>query len=155
LFVAAEFGIIDFDDAATSQKAITGTVGYEIPTESAAHICIGGTSTYAFGLEFPGADITTFQVNPVVAVGLEAELSPAVSVVPFGTLAWFYRRNSIDAGVGSVTEPDNLGAVRLGASFVFNERFAITPHVELPVGVDGGGDTIFSARVVVGLGGSD
>jgi hypothetical protein len=94
-------------------------------------------------------------VNPVVAVGLEAELSPAVSVVPFGTLAWFYRRNSIDAGVGSVTEPDNLGAVRLGASFVFNERFAITPHVELPVGVDGGGDTIFSARVVVGLGGSD
>jgi hypothetical protein len=152
LFFAGDFSFVDFDDTTLSLKSLGASVGYEFPSESEASICLGATGSYSFGLEILGVDITSFAVGPVLAVGVEAEVSPTVVVIPFAQLGWFYESITADGGpLGEETETDDYGSLGLGLSLWFNEIFALGTTVRFPLGVEGG-NTTFGVGLAVSVG---
>jgi hypothetical protein len=153
LFFSGSFSYADFDDTTLSLKGLGASVGYGFPSESEVAVCLGATGSYGFGLEIFGVDITTLRVGPAVSVGVEAEDSPTVSFLPFGQFAWFYERVTADGGTsGTVTETGDSGALAFGGTLLFNDTLGIGPLVVVPLGVEGGGDTVFGVYITVGVG---
>jgi hypothetical protein len=157
LFGGVGFSFTDFDDTDLSFKNISGSLGYEVTSsETEVSFCPSFGAGYGFGLEIVGVDLTTVSVVPAVSVSIVTEVSPTVSIVPFGQLALVYQRITADGGTsGEITESDTTGALVLGAGFMFNQRFSIGPAVTIPISSEDG-DTTFGIgfAVAVGEGGS-
>lgn len=154
LFFQGGFSVTSLDDSDLSAKAVSAGFGYEFPTQSQTSVCLGASGQYNFGLEIAGIDFTGFQIGPVLAIGVEAEVSPTTVVIPFGSLAWYRESVTADGGgpgPDEETVTDNYGSVGLGASFVFNQTLAVSPSVAIPVG-DEGVETEFGLTLTVSVG---
>ena len=150
-FWSGSLGYIDFDDTTLSLKTISGTAAYEViaGTSSNISVCPNFGIGYGFGLEVLGIDVTSLTFSPGVAVGIEVEVSPTVSIAPFAQLSLVHVRLRADAGP---TETDTSGALDLGVGAIFNERFSVAPVVLIPISSDGG-DTSFGVSLSVAVGG--
>jgi hypothetical protein len=155
-FGSGGFSYTDLDDTELSLKTLSVGAGYQVaPESSEVSVCPTLGFAYSFGLEFAGIDITALSITPAVAIGVDAEISPTVSLMPFAQLGLVYNRVTADAGiVGDATESETNGLLVLGAGLNFNERVAIGPAVYIPLASDGG-DTVFGVGVSVAVGGSD
>jgi hypothetical protein len=157
LFGLAAFDYYDPDATDLSLKSLGAGVGYDVTSGESVSVCPGVVATYAFGLEILGVDFTALEIAPGVAVGLVSELSPTVSVAPFGQVAFVYTRATVDAGpLGEQTEDETAGLLGLGISLIFNDRFSVGPSVLMPIARDeddqGGDDTLVSVFFSVALG---
>jgi hypothetical protein len=124
-------GGAEFD---VSLKSVSGGAGYDVTSGTSVSVCPGVVATYAFGLEILGVDFTALEIAPGVAVGMQADLSPTVSVAPFGQVAFAYTRGTIDAGpFGEVTEDETAGLLAAGISLIFNDRISVGPSVLMPI----------------------
>ena len=154
VFGSAHFSYADFDNTDLSLKTVSGGVGFEKATSSGVSVCPVVAVGYGFGFEILGIDVTTVSVSPGVALGVVAEVSPTVSVVPFGQVALVYSRTKADAGpLGEEADSQTHGVIALGVGFVFNDKVSLGPAVLIPVAADGG-DTTFGVNLAVGVGGS-
>ena len=96
LYVGGSFSY--FDDTDLSLKEVGGDVGYEIAPGPTVRVCPSIGVTRGFGLEVFGIDFTTLTLAPAFAVGIETEVSPTITVVPFGQGRVLFQRVSADAG---------------------------------------------------------
>lgn len=154
-FGSGGFSSTDYDDTELSLKTLSLGAGYQLsPEASEVSFCPTLGFAYGFGLEVVGIDVSVLSVTPAVAVGVDAEVSPTVSFMPFAQLGLVYNRLSADAGIGgSASESETDGLLVLGAGLTFNERLAIGPAVYIPLASDGG-DTVFGFGVSVAVGGN-
>jgi hypothetical protein len=152
-FGTAGFTYSDFDDTDLSLKSLGARAGYEIaPSASRVRLCPTASIAYGFGLEVLGVDVTTLGLAPALSVGIEAVVSPTVTVIPAAELGLAYQRISVDAGpLGEETESETDGFLVLALGVVFNQRFAVGPAVSIPIASDGG-DTTFGIGLAVAVG---
>jgi len=82
------------------------------------------------------------------ALGASFPLTPTVPFVPFARAGLLSVRSKSDLLDDSNTETGGL--LGLGASFRFNDIFALTPSLSIPVGFDNS-DTMFSLSATIGF----
>ena len=151
-FAGGGFSYSDFDDTDLSFKLVSGSVGYEISPASSVWFCPTAAVGYGFGLEIFGVDFTSLAFVPGLAFGVETEVSPTITVIPYGEGWVEFQRVTFDAGpLGEESESETVGTVILGLTIMFNDVLGIGPSVGIPVATEDG-DTAFvvSARVAIG-----
>jgi hypothetical protein len=157
-FGAIGFGRVDFeytaiDGSDLSIKRILGTAGYEaVPEGTRLGICPTIGLGYGFGLELEGVTQTTLFAIPALAAGLEAGMTPSISVVPFARLALVFRRDRYDRdAIDAISSSDGL--LELGVRLVVNARVALGPVVLVPIAAEGD-DAIFGVSTSLAFGGA-
>ena len=154
LYGTGGFTFLDFDDTDLSLKGLGGEVGYAVSPAPSVGFCPSVGVTYGFGLEILGIDFTTLTFAPAVAVGIEAEVSPTITVVPFGQGRVLFQRVNVDAGpLGEESASETNGSLILGLTFIFNGVLGIGPAVRIPVATEGG-DTTLGVFANIAFGGS-
>jgi hypothetical protein len=154
IFGSAGFSYVTSDGTDFSQNVIEGTIGYEATLEnSTVSICPGFGIAYSFGLEIVGTDIAGVTAGPSLAVGLEADLSSSIAVVPFAeTSVRFARVMRDDPGpAGQEIIADLSARLFLGVSFIFGDRVSLGSSVSLPITTNEG-DTALLVGLSVAVG---
>ncbi|HYW33447.1 MAG TPA: outer membrane beta-barrel protein [Gemmatimonas sp.] len=144
-----------FDDD-VSATTFGGDIGLErhIGTTKRMHVCPIFSLLYQSGpnFRFDGDEVKGSGIvgSLGVALGASFPLTPTLSMVPFGRAGLSSVRSTAESLGVSETETETGGLLGLGASFRFNDIFAITPSVAIPVGFDDA-DATFSLGVTLGF----
>jgi len=136
-FGTADFEYTDIDDTDLALKRVSLTVGYEtVPGGTSFGICPTIGIGYGYGLELNGVSQTTLFVTPALAAGLEATLTPTLTLLPFAQVGLVFRRDRYDRdAIDAISGSD--GRLLLGTGFLFGRRFAVSPTVAVPIAAEG------------------
>ena len=116
--------------AMTNVGAVIGAE-FENP-DGPAFVCPIGRLRFSNGPDFGGVDGSSFVTHGGVSVGLRVWETRNASVIPtFSLLAVYERYRSELAGTEN-TAWIGSGLVTLGVGFVYDDRLAIVPSVQLP-----------------------
>ena len=153
-FLSAGFALTDLEGTDLSLKTVSLGAGYQVPVgTSVVVLCPSATVGYGFGLELLDADLKTWTVTPALAVGMQAQLSPSIDVLPYGQVGLVYMRTNAGEGpFGDIIETETDGILTFGVSVLFNRVVTLGPSVSIPLASDNG-DTLVGVSVSVGFGG--
>ncbi|MES2521334.1 MAG: hypothetical protein V4617_01460 [Gemmatimonadota bacterium] len=145
----------DLDELDVNATTVGGDIGLErhIGTNKRIHVCPVASLAYTSGPNIDALDLksSTIQGGLGVAFGGSIPMTPTVSFVPFARAGLLVQRTKFEVvGEDSDTESETGGLLGLGASFRFNDIFAITPSVLIPVGFDDS-DAVFSLGATIGF----
>ena len=146
-------GYVSFDgDNDLNATTFGGDVGVErhIGTSKRVHVCPVASLNYQSGPNFATVKGSALAANVGAALGGSFPLTPTVSFVPFARAGILSVRSKAEALGESNTETETGGLLGLGASFRFNDIFALTPSLAIPVGFDNS-DTVFSLGATLGF----
>lgn len=150
-FGGLSVGSVSFDgvDDVTA-TTFGGDVGIERHpfTSKRVHVCPVLSLDYQNGPNSGTDKISALSAGVGAALGASFPLTPTVSFVPFARAGLLSVRSKSDLLDDSNTETGGL--LGLGASFRFNDIFALTPSLSIPVGFDNS-DTIFSLSATIGF----
>ena len=139
-------------DGSNDVRATTfgGDVGLEFHpfTEKRVHVCPVLSLDYQNGPNSGAVKNSLLSAGVGAALGASFPMTPTVSFVPFARAGLLSVRFKSDLLNDSNTETGGL--LGFGASFRFNDIFAVTPSLSVPVGFDNS-NTIFSLGATLGL----
>ena len=152
LFMNLGANFTSYDGVDGSGTSVAGTVGYDVAVtpvpasgpapSTAVSFCpiasIAYTKFPSISDGFTDYDLHELDAGGGVALGVSVTASPTVSVIPFGSFAYYYGRATISAsGFGSTSASDSYGVAGLGLGLLLNQRITLRPSVSLPVGIEG------------------
>lgn len=164
-FISAEVGMLDADvdgvDASGTSFGIKG--GWQLPmgmqtATRALQLCPVAGLTYSTAeadADGISADINGTDIALGLSFGAAFTSSPALSVVPFGTVSFVRSSYDLESDFGDFEGDDNFGMLDLGVGFVANQWITIRPAVAIPFALpdDAEGDEVFSLNFVFNFGG--
>ena len=163
-FVAGQIGMVDVDvegvDASGTAFGVTG--GWQIPVgvqtaARAMQVCPIASYDYTTGEAEEGgisADVNQSDIALGLALGAAFTSSPALSIVPFGSVSWVNSSVELDSDFGDFDGDEDFGLVDLGVGFVANQWITIRPSVAIPFALpdDAEGDEVFSINFAFNFG---
>ena len=151
-FAGLSAGTISYDNSDVSASTFGGDVGLErhLGTSEKVHVCPVLSLDYQNG---PNAGVNKQSVLSAgigAALGASFPLTSTVSFVPFARAGLLSLRGKTEVLNQSNSETETGGLLGVGASFRFNDIFALTPSVSVPVGFDNS-ETVFSIGATLGF----
>ena len=152
LFTNLGVTFTSYDGLDGSGTSVAGSLGYDVavtpvPTtgpapSTAVSFCpiatIGYTKLPSFSDGFSDYDAHELDAGGGVALGVSVTAAPTVSVIPFGSFAYYYARATVSAtGYGSASGSDSYGIAGVGIGLLLNQRITLRPSVSFPVGLEG------------------
>jgi hypothetical protein len=145
VFGGGSLGVINFDDLDESATTIDGTLGAGGPVDQRrrVHVCGLGNVQYHLGPDFDSVELNTFAFSAGGQAGIVAAETATVAVVPTFGAAFNYFNVMVDSPDGDDSASETYGSVIFGVGLIFNRRFAITPTIAVPFGLDDN-DAVFT-----------
>ena len=152
LFANLGVNLTSYDGLDGTGTSVGGSLGYDVavtPTpargpapSTSVSLCpiasVAYTKLPSFSDGTNDYDAHELDAGGGVALGVSVTASPTVSVIPFGSFAYYYGRASVSSvGLGSESVSDTFGAATLGIGLLLNQRITIRPSVLIPVGIEG------------------
>jgi hypothetical protein len=152
LFMNAGLDLVSYDALDGNGVGVSGSLGYDVavtptpatgPAPSASvSFCPLATISYnklpSFSDGFSNYDAHELDAGGGVALGVSVAVAPTISIIPFGTFAYYYGRATVSAsGFGSQSASDSFGSAGLGLGLLLNQRITVRPSVAFPLGIDG------------------
>ncbi len=152
-FGGLSVGYVSLDNADdVNATTFGGDVGVErhLGTSKRVHVCPVASLTYQNGPNFASAKSSAIAGQIGAALGASFPMTSTVSFVPFARAGLLSVRSTAELAGVSDSETETGGLLGLGASFRFNDIFALTPSLSIPVGFDNS-DTVFSLGATIGF----
>ena len=120
-------------DIGSTMTNVIGVIGAEFTNpDGPAFVCPIGRLRFSNGPDFGAVDGSSFVAHGGVSVGLRVWEASNASVIPtFSLLAVYERYRSELAGTEHSASVGS-GLITLGVGFVYDDRLAIVPSVQLP-----------------------
>lgn len=141
-----------YDEVDGTGTSVGGSLGYDVAVtpipatgpapSTAVSFCpiasVAYTKFPSLNDGFSDYDAHELDAGGGVALGISVTASPTVSVIPFGSFAYYRGQATVSIpGLGSEVTSDSFGVTQLGIGLLMNQRITIRPSVSIPVGVDG------------------
>jgi hypothetical protein len=130
-FIRGEVGRGEDDETELSATFFGVSGGWQIGTGTAPNtlqFCPVASFVYVDGEE----DVSGNELALGLSLGTAIASSPALTVVPFGTISFRRAHTEAETPLGDFESDDNYGSVDLGVGFVANEWITIRPAISIP-----------------------
>lgn len=152
-FGGLSVGYVSLDgDNDVNATSFGGDVGVErhLGVSKRVHVCPILSLNYQNGPNADPIKASALSAGLGASFGAAFPLTPTVSFVPYASAGLLSVRSKVEALGNSESDTETGGLLGIGASFRFNDVFALTPSLSVPVGFDNS-DTVFSLGATIGF----
>jgi hypothetical protein len=145
VFAGGGISTLNIDGVSGTSLGYNGVVGAQVhDARNKVFVCP------AVSVGYLNTDISITSVEGGASLGIVAAKAASVTVIP--TVRASVVREQLNLkGVTGSNVSETFGLATFGVGLAFNERYALTPHVSVPVGRDGG-NTRFGLALTAALG---
>jgi hypothetical protein len=137
VFAGGGISALNIDGVSGTSLGYNGVVGAQVhDARNKVFVCPAVSVGYLNGPQVLGIDTSTTSVEGGASLGIVAAKAASVTVIP-NVRASVVREQLNLKGVSGSNVSETFGLATFGMGLVFNERYALTPHVSVPVGLDG------------------